>query len=49
MKMKKIKDTELNVSMFCLGGQEWGSRDDKMTSYAMLDQYAFVSNVQILA
>ena len=45
MKMKKIKDTELNVSMFCLGGQEWGSRDDKMTSYAMLDQYiAFGGN-----
>ena len=45
MKMKRIKDTELNVSMFCLGGQEWGSRDDKMTSYAMLDQYiAFGGN-----
>ena len=39
MRMKNIKNTELNVSVFCLGGQEWGSRDDKTTSYAMLDQY----------
>ena len=39
MRMKNIKNTELNVSMFCLGGQEWGSRDDKTTSFAMLDQY----------
>ena len=39
MKTKTIHNTELNVSMFYLGGQEWGSRDDKTISYNMLDQY----------
>ena len=39
MKTTTIKNTDLNVSMFCLGGQSFGSRDDKTVSYAMLDQF----------
>ena len=39
MKTTTIKNTDLNVSMFCLGGQNFGSRDDKTVSYAMLDQF----------
>jgi len=39
MKTTTIKNTNLNVSMFCLGGQSFGSRDDKTVSYAMLDQF----------
>lgn len=39
MKTTTIKNTNLNVSMFCLGGQNFGSRDDKTVSYAMLDQF----------
>jgi aryl-alcohol dehydrogenase-like predicted oxidoreductase len=39
MKTTIIKNTDLNVSMFCLGGQSFGSRDDKTVSYAMLDQF----------
>ena len=39
MKTTTIKNTDLFVSMFCLGGQSFGSRDDKTVSYAMLDQF----------
>ena len=39
MKTTTIKNTDLHVSMFCLGGQSFGSRDDKTVSYAMLDQF----------
>ena len=30
---------DLEVSTLCLGTMHFGSRDDKATSYAMLDQY----------
>ena len=39
MKTTTIKNTDLHVSMFCLGGQSFGSRDDRTVSYAMLDQF----------
>lgn len=39
MKTTIIKNTNLDVSMFCLGGQSFGSRDSKAVSYAMLDQF----------
>ena len=39
MKTTTIKNTNLDVSMFCLGGQSFGSRDSKAVSYAMLDQF----------
>ena len=39
MKTTTIRNTDLNISMFCLGGQSFGSRDDKTVSYAMLDQF----------
>ncbi|MBC8475831.1 MAG: aldo/keto reductase [Gammaproteobacteria bacterium] len=39
MKSIRLNGTELNVSMFCLGTMNFGSRDDRAVSYAMLDQY----------
>ncbi len=39
MKSTRLNDTELDVSMFCLGTMNFGSRDDRTVSYAMLDQY----------
>ena len=39
MKTATIKNTDLHVSMFGLGDQSFGSRDDKTVSYAMLDQF----------
>jgi aryl-alcohol dehydrogenase-like predicted oxidoreductase len=39
MKSIRLNGTELDVSMFCLGTMNFGSRDDRAVSYAMLDQY----------
>jgi aryl-alcohol dehydrogenase-like predicted oxidoreductase len=39
MKTTTIKGTDLRISMFCLGGQSFGSRDSQQVSYAMLDQF----------
>jgi aryl-alcohol dehydrogenase-like predicted oxidoreductase len=39
MRSVRINNTELDVSMFCLGTMNFGSRDSKQISYAMLDQY----------
>ena len=40
MQTTRIANTQLDVSMFCLGTMNFGSRDSKTVSYAMLDQYA---------
>lgn len=39
MRKTRINNTELDVSMFCLGTMNFGSRDSIDVSYAMLDQY----------
>jgi len=40
MKTTTINNTDLHVSMFCLGGYAFGTRDSQEVSYAMLDQFA---------
>jgi len=40
MKTTTINNTDLHVSMFCLGGAFFGTRDSKEVSFAMLDQFA---------
>ena len=40
VKTIRINNTALDVSSFCLGTMNFGSRDNKGVSFAMLDQYA---------
>ena len=40
MKFTTLGNTTLEVSMFCIGGQSFGTRDKEDVAYPVLDQYA---------